>query len=128
MEETSGLGLVLEADFDLDARVRITEHVVHQAFATETVMLNLKTGQYHGIDPLGARMLDVLQASDSVRAAVGILAKELQREAAELEAMLARFCRRLAALQLVRIDGPDAIVDHRRRPGGRITARPAFRS
>lgn len=93
-------------DIDLDARVRITDRVVQQTFATETVMLDLQTGQYHGIDPLGARMLDVLQASESVRAAAGILAKELRREAADLEALLARFCLRLAARELVRIDGP----------------------
>lgn len=93
-------------DIDLDARVRITEHVVRQAFAIETVMLNLQTWQYHSIDPLGARMLDVLQASDSVRLAAGVLARELGHEAAKLEAMLARFCLRLAAQELVRIDGP----------------------
>lgn len=93
-------------DIDLDARVRLTERVVQQTFATETVMLDLGTGQYHGIDPLGARMLDVLQASESLRAAAGTLAKELKREAADVEAVLARFCLRLAARELVRIDGP----------------------
>lgn len=106
MEQGSTSGLVSEADFDLDARVRITEHVVRQAYATETVMLHLETGQYHGVDPLGARMLDVLQASDSVRAAAGVLANELQREVAGLEAVLARFCLRLATRELVRIDVP----------------------
>lgn len=88
----------------LDARVRIPEHVVHQAFASETVMLNLETGQYHGIDPLGARMLDVLVASESLRAAAATLAVEHGCETDKLEAVLLRFCRRLVDRELVRVD------------------------
>lgn len=90
---------------DVAARIRIPQHVVHRAFATETVMLNLQTGQYHGIDPVGARMLEVLVTSASLRDAASVLAAEQRCERAQLEVVLGRFCRRLADRDLVKIDG-----------------------
>ena len=30
---------------------RIPQHVVFRGFATETVVLNLETGKYHGLNP-----------------------------------------------------------------------------
>ena len=90
---------------DLDARVQVPEHVMHRAFDTETVLLNLRTGLYHGIDPLGARMLEALETGGSVRAAAAALAGTEGREPTELEEVLERFCTRLAERDLLRIDG-----------------------
>ena len=40
--------------------VRIPKHVVFRSFGSETVLLNLSTGQYHGLRGTGGRMLEVL--------------------------------------------------------------------
>jgi hypothetical protein len=50
----------------LHARVQIPAHVVLRAFPTETVLLNLTTGYYHGLNPTAGRMLELLGASGSV--------------------------------------------------------------
>jgi hypothetical protein len=60
----------------LGARVRMPQHVVCRSFVSETVVLNLQTGQYHGLNPTAGRMLEALQAAPAVGAAVPALAEE----------------------------------------------------
>ena len=61
----------LPADFPLaSAHVSIAPHVVYRTFATETVILNLQTGRYHGLNKTGGRMLELLERADSVAAAL----------------------------------------------------------
>lgn len=60
----------------LGAQVRMPQHVVCRSFVAETVVLNLQTGQYHGLNPTAGRMLDTLQAAPTVGAAVPALAAE----------------------------------------------------
>ena len=50
----------------LSASVVLPQHVVYRAFATETVILNLRSGMYHGLNPTGARMLAALERSPIV--------------------------------------------------------------
>ncbi len=60
----------------LGAQVRMPQHVVCRSFVAETVVLNLQTGQYHGLNPTAGRMLDALQTAPTVGAAVPALATE----------------------------------------------------
>lgn len=57
-------------------RVRVPEHVVYRDFADETVILNLDSGMYHGLNSTAARMLEVLEGGASVGAAVERLTTE----------------------------------------------------
>lgn len=41
-------------------RLRVPAHVAWRAFPAETVLLNLQTGQYHGLNPTGGRMFEVI--------------------------------------------------------------------
>ncbi len=41
-------------------RFAIPQHVASRAFPTEMILLNLNTGQYHGLNPTGGRMYEVL--------------------------------------------------------------------
>jgi hypothetical protein len=50
----------------LASRPRVPEHVVYRTFVNETVVLNLETGAYHGLNPVGGRMLAALDGADSV--------------------------------------------------------------
>jgi hypothetical protein len=83
--------------------VRIPQHVVHRAFVSETVVLNLETGKYHGLNPTGGRMLEVLERVGDCDDAVGQLATEFNVPAEQLRQDLAEFCEDLAQRGLLDI-------------------------
>ena len=98
------------ATFDtiLSSRVRIPQEVVYRSFVHETVILNLETGRYHGVNPTGSRMLDVLGQVGAVAEAAHILASDFDRPIAELKADLCEFCHLLVERGLLVIDRPAA--------------------
>ena len=89
----------------LDARVHVPDDVVYRSFEAETLLLNLTTGQYHGLNPTGARMLQLLEErAGSVRDAVAKLAGENGVDEAEIAGEIAEFCADLAARGLIEVD------------------------
>jgi len=60
----------------LDAHVTIPDHVVFRSFPNETVVLNLESGKYHGLNPTSGRMLEALRKTDVPRRAAMELATE----------------------------------------------------
>jgi hypothetical protein len=76
---------------------------VHRDFASETVVLHLRTGQYHGLNPTGGRMLEVLQESGSVPLASTRLAEEYGRPLDLIEDELIDFCLALADRDLITV-------------------------
>ncbi len=60
----------------LETRARLPQHVVHRSFVAETVVLNLRTGKYHGLNPTAGKMLEALEAAPTVGDAVPVLASE----------------------------------------------------
>ena len=89
----------------LDARLRVPEHVVYREFSDETVILNLESGMYHGLNSTAARMLEELERSASVGAAVDPLTTELGQPRDVIERDLIGFCRALEERGLVQRDG-----------------------
>jgi len=87
----------------LDARTRIPQNVVFREFAQETVVLNLDTGKYHGLNPTAGRMIQALENADTVRAAAASLAHEFPDAGADLEYDLCHFCLALAERGLVEL-------------------------
>ena len=85
----------------LASRVQLPQYVVHRTFVAETVVLNLRTGKYPGLNPTAGRMLEVLEASTSVAAAVPTLAAEYELDAAVIEADLIALCRGLLERGLI---------------------------
>jgi len=77
------------------AHVSIPSHVVYRAFAAETVILNLETGRYHGLNTTGGRMLELLDRCDSVADALEAFASSYGKEPLEVEQDLRTFCTRL---------------------------------
>ena len=69
----------------LSERVRMPQHVVCRSFVAETVVLNLQTGQYHGLNPTAGRMLEALRAAPTVGAAVPQLAESYGVEQEQIE-------------------------------------------
>jgi hypothetical protein len=85
----------------LEARARLPQHVVHRSFVAETVVLNLRTGKYHGLNPTAGRMLDALEAAPTVGDAVPTLAAEYGREQEQIERDLLALTRGLLERELI---------------------------
>jgi hypothetical protein len=74
------------------ARPSVPDHVVYREFVNETVVLNLETGTYHGLNPSGGKMLETLGAAATVREAAVTLAAHYGRPLPEIEKDLYEFC------------------------------------
>jgi hypothetical protein len=86
---------------EMPAAVRVPQHVVYRDFAAETVVLNLNTGIYHGLNPTAGRMLTVLDEHGDIGAAAGQLSNEYRRPRAQIAADLETLCRELLARGLI---------------------------
>lgn len=85
----------------LAARVRVPDQVVYRSFPGETVMLNLTTGKYHGLNQTAGRMLETLERSESVAGALAELTREYEAPAAEIERDLRDLCAALLERELI---------------------------
>lgn len=85
----------------LPTTVRVPQHVVYREFVAETVVLNLNTGIYHGVNPTGGRMLKLLDELGHVGRVAARLADEYRRPRSEVAADLETFCRDLLARDLI---------------------------
>jgi hypothetical protein len=89
------------------ARATVPSHVVSRSFEQETLLLNLESGQYHGINATGGRLLELISDESSggnVGAAVAQLAKECVMEPGEIADDLANFCVQLEERGLIQIE------------------------
>jgi hypothetical protein len=59
-------------------RVRLPDDVLISRLQEESVILNLDSERYFGLDDVGTRFLSVLTASDSIEAAYQSLAEEYE--------------------------------------------------
>lgn len=87
----------------LTARVRMPQHVVHRSFVAETVVLNLNTGQYHGLNPTAGRMLEAIDAAPAAGAVVPELAQEYGVEEEQIQNDLIALCQGLLERGLIEI-------------------------
>jgi len=91
----------------VSAQIRIPQHVVYRSFASETVILNLETGKYHGVNPVGGAMLKALESCGTISAAAAAIASEYEASVEQIERDLQTFSVDLAERGLVVIDGAD---------------------
>jgi hypothetical protein len=85
------------------AVISVPQHVVFRAFVAETVVLNLDTGQYHGLNPTGGRMLEVLERVGRIDEAASLLAGEYKVPVEDITGDLCHFCADLASRGLIEI-------------------------
>jgi hypothetical protein len=90
----------------LRASVQVPRHVVYRTFPSETVVLNLQTGKYHGLNPTAGAMLAALERGACVADAVALLARDYERPPAELERDLRELCDALLERGLIELDEP----------------------
>jgi Coenzyme PQQ synthesis protein D (PqqD) len=84
--------------------VRQPQHVVHREFPTETVVLNLETGTYFGLNPTGGQMLDELNRAASVAVAAARLATAYDQPADVMERDVFSFCAGLIERGLLTVE------------------------
>ena len=92
-------------DVSLESRLRVPEHVVYRDFGDETVVLNLDSGMYHGLNATAAAMLAMLGECDSVDTAVKQLVAKFEQPREVIERDLLELCRALAERGLIQHAG-----------------------
>ena len=66
-------------------RVRVPDEVLISKLQEESVILNLDSERYYGLDDVGTRFLSVLSNSDSIEAAYEVLRHEYEVDAQSLQ-------------------------------------------
>ena len=90
----------------LDVCLRLPSHVVHRSFIAETVLLNLETGNYHGLNPVGGVMLEAVNEAPTVRQAAERVADKYGEDPAMVERDLVALCHGLLERGLLEVAGP----------------------
>lgn len=93
-----------EEQADAGRRFRIPEHVIYQSFDSETIVLNLKTGRYHGLNTTAARMLELLGQHQSVDDVAAVVADEFGQPVATVASDVRELCDELTARDLLEVD------------------------
>ena len=75
-----------------ELKVRVPRHVVHRDFPAQTVILNLETGKYHGLNPAAGQMLSALETEETVAAAAKVVATKMNAPIADVERDLCELC------------------------------------
>jgi hypothetical protein len=65
----------------LDSRIRINDDVLWQELQGEAVLLNLKTGVYFGLNPIGSRIWALLADHGVIRDVIDAIVGEYDVEA-----------------------------------------------
>lgn len=71
----------------------------------ESVVLNLQSGVYFGLNPLGARIWELIQRPAKVSEVHQELLKEFEVDASQCEADLLSFLKLLQTHELIRVQG-----------------------
>ena len=85
-------------------RVSIPQHVVHRSFEQETVLLNLETGQYHGLNQVAGKMLAELEETGDPGTVAHRVADEFGVPVERVEADLAQLLAQLRERGLIIVD------------------------
>ena len=81
-------GIAPSAELTLAARVAPREGVLFQQLQDEAVLLNLDSGQYFGLDPVGTRIWNLLTEGKALQEVMSTIVAEYEVDAAQCEADL----------------------------------------
>lgn len=86
------------------AGVKVPEQVVHRAFGEQTVLLNLETGQYHGLNQTGRRIFELLVERGSTAGVAAQIAAEYEIDEGRAAADVEELCASLRDRGLLELD------------------------
>lgn len=89
----------------IDARVRISDEVLFHDLDGEAVLLDLQSGKYFGLDPVGTRLWHLLAQDGSLALAYQTLLDEYDVDAGRLQDDLLALVDRLVSNGLIRLEG-----------------------
>jgi hypothetical protein len=89
--------------FSFTDRIKLSRDVLVSGLQTESVLLNVDSERYYGLNDVGTRMLTVLTSSNSIEAAYNSLLAEYDVEAEVLRGDLISTIEKLAKYELVEI-------------------------
>ncbi len=95
----------------IDSAVRIKDDVIFNDLHGEVVLLNLKTGIYFGLDPVGTRAWQLIQDHGRLGPVRDAMLKEYEVSAERLWADLQDLVSRLADNELVKVIDDDDTVE-----------------
>ena len=88
---------------NLDGMILVPDGVLVRELEGESVLLNLNSESYFGLNDVGTRMWAALAGTRSVQGAFEILRGEYEVEPEQLRADLAAFVEKLSELGLLRV-------------------------
>jgi hypothetical protein len=97
--------MVLEWEDIRTRRPVVPRHVVYRVLVSETVLLNIDTGLYHGMDSIGSRFFEVMLECADLEAAVATLLDEFEATAEQIRADLIGYCTDLVERGLIELEG-----------------------
>lgn len=86
-----------------NSRVTLAENILLQDLAEESVLLNLESEKYFGLDLVGSKMLSCLQQTDSIEQAYQQLSEQFEVEPERLRQDLQEFIIRMVNYGLVKV-------------------------
>jgi hypothetical protein len=87
--------------------ISVPRHVVYRSFPSETVVLNLETGKYHGLNATAGAMLEALDGASCVSDAASAIAARYAQSEEAIEKDMCELCSVLLERGLVEVDdGP----------------------
>jgi hypothetical protein len=86
------------------ARLRVPENVVLRSFDTETILLNLTSGSYHGLNKTAGQMLEVLAETGSFSETAKRVAADVGEPLERITADLTDLCNALMERGLIETD------------------------
>lgn len=89
----------------LNDHLAIPDEVVTTKVGRETVLLNLQTGMYHSLDPVGTRFLDLLRSNGSLDSVVQAMLEEFEVSTEKLETDLLKLSQDMLTRGLLVKDG-----------------------
>ena len=94
-----------QANISLNALVAATQKQVSTSLEDEAVILHLEKGVYYGLNPVGSRIWNLLQAPRTVRDIRDIILQEFEVEPQRCEDDLLRLLQELSDKGLIEVKG-----------------------
>jgi hypothetical protein len=89
--------------FSFNSKISVPKHVLVRTFKKESVLLNLESECYHGLDDVGTLRWEALGRSENIQAAYESLLSEYDVDGATLQKDLEAFIESLVERGLVEL-------------------------